>query len=59
MYFQMYKDSAGEFRWRLRAANHRTVADSGEGYSSKASCERAIANFKANVSSARVDDETT
>lgn len=27
-----------EWRWRLRASNGRIVADSGEGYSSRAKC---------------------
>lgn len=31
-YFQAFQDAAGEWRWRLRSANHRTIADSGEGY---------------------------
>jgi uncharacterized protein YegP (UPF0339 family) len=30
--FEMYRDRAGETRWRLRAANGRIIADSGEGY---------------------------
>lgn len=33
---ETYKDSAGEFRWRLRAANGSDVlADSGQGYSER------------------------
>lgn len=31
--FLIYKDSLGEYRWRLIAANGKIVADSGEGYS--------------------------
>lgn len=42
MRFELYADSAGEWRWRLVAANGRTIADSGEGYSSKAHGDRAI-----------------
>jgi uncharacterized protein YegP (UPF0339 family) len=30
--FYIYEDSAGEYRWRLRAANNEIVADSAEGY---------------------------
>ena len=40
--FTMYKDKKGEWRWRLQARNKRIVADSGEGYSNKAKCKRAI-----------------
>ena len=40
--FEYYQDASGEWRWRLVARNGRIVADSGEGYSSKAKCLRAI-----------------
>jgi uncharacterized protein YegP (UPF0339 family) len=29
---QIYKDQAGEWRWRLRADNGEPIADSAEGY---------------------------
>lgn len=32
MYFQLYKDAAGYWRWTLFAVNGRKIADSGEGY---------------------------
>lgn len=31
----VYKDQAGEWRWRLQADNNRTIADSGEGYNNR------------------------
>ena len=34
--FELYKDSAGEFRWRLKSANGLTIATGGEGYTNKA-----------------------
>lgn len=38
-HFQLYKDSAGEWRWRLRSAgNSKTIADCGEGYTTRAAC---------------------
>jgi uncharacterized protein YegP (UPF0339 family) len=40
--FQVYKDIQGEYRWRLRAGNNRIIADSGEGYRSKADCLHGI-----------------
>lgn len=40
--FLIYKDSAGEFRWRYQASNHKTIADSGEGYKNLADCEHGI-----------------
>lgn len=42
MKFHIYKDSTGQFRWRLVAANNRTIADSGESYWNKTDCEAAI-----------------
>jgi uncharacterized protein YegP (UPF0339 family) len=42
MKYKVYKDKAGEWRWRLVAANGRTVADSGEGYHNKADCLAGI-----------------
>ncbi len=35
-------DVAGEWRWRLRAANGQIIATGGEGYTRKADVERAI-----------------
>lgn len=31
----IYKDSKGEFRWRMTAKNGKVVAESGEGYKRK------------------------
>lgn len=42
MAYYIYKDARGEWRWRLRAANYRIIADSGEGYHNKADCLAAI-----------------
>ena len=42
MYFEVYLDNAKEWRWRLRAANHEPIADSGEGYKEKRSCYHGI-----------------
>ncbi|MCV0218824.1 DUF1508 domain-containing protein [Stenotrophomonas sp. Ps181] len=36
--FVVYKDSAGEFRWRLFAQNGKVIADSGEGYKNRGDC---------------------
>jgi uncharacterized protein YegP (UPF0339 family) len=40
--FKVYKERAGEFRWRLRAAYNEIAADSNEGHTSKASCLNGI-----------------
>lgn len=38
--FQIYTDKAGEYRWRLLANNHETIAQSSEGYANKADAKR-------------------
>ena len=40
--FLIYFDSANEYRWRLQAENHLTIADSGEGYNNYEDCRHAI-----------------
>jgi uncharacterized protein YegP (UPF0339 family) len=47
MKYCTYKDNAGEWRWRLKAANGLIIAVSSEGYTAKANCENAIALVKA------------
>lgn len=42
MAYYMYQDAANEWRWRLKAANGRIIADSGEGYRNKQDCRDAI-----------------
>lgn len=44
-YFQAFQDAAGQWRWRLRSINHRTIADSGEGYGERRSVLSAIARM--------------
>jgi uncharacterized protein YegP (UPF0339 family) len=39
---QIYKDAAGEWRWRLVASNGQTVATSGEGYKNLSHCEEMV-----------------
>jgi len=56
--FQIYQDRKGEYRWRLRARNGEIIADSNEGYSSKASCEHGIDLVKQQAASAEVEDQT-
>jgi uncharacterized protein YegP (UPF0339 family) len=42
MKYKVYKDRSGGWRWRLVAANGRTVADSGQGYANKQDCMAGI-----------------
>ena len=38
----IYRDRRGEWRWRLKAANGRILADGGEGYRRRASAQTAV-----------------
>lgn len=54
MKFEVYQDDAEEWRWRLRATNGEPIADSGEGYASKQSCERGIELVKSGAPDAEI-----
>ena len=51
--FEVYTDKAGEFRFRLKAANGQIIATS-EGYKAKASCLNGIESVKKNAPDAPV-----
>lgn len=56
--FQVYKDKAGEYRWRLRASgNNEIIADSAEGYKEKRDCLHGLELVKEQAPEARVDAE--
>lgn len=40
--FELYKDKAGEFRWRLKAGNGAVLATPGQGYKAKADAKNSI-----------------
>ena len=52
MSFEVYKDKAGEWRWRLKSANGQIIA-TGEGYKDKTVCEDAIASVKKTATTAK------
>jgi len=54
--FELYKDKAGEFRWRLRHTNGNIIADSGEGYKTKANAINGINSVKENAPQAAVKE---
>ena len=43
MKFLVYRDTRGQYRWRLVASNGRIVADSAEGYVRRVDCLAGIA----------------
>lgn len=56
--FEVYEDTKGEFRWRLKATNGQAIGNSGEGYKAKADCLHAIDLIKEGASKATTDDKT-
>jgi uncharacterized protein YegP (UPF0339 family) len=40
--YLIYKDTAGEYRWRYQAVNGQVIADSGEGYKTKKDCRHGL-----------------
>jgi len=55
--FELYEDNAGQYRWRLRHTNGNIIADSGEGYASKANAENGIQSVKKNAPGALVEEQ--
>jgi uncharacterized protein YegP (UPF0339 family) len=53
----VYQDRAGEYRWRLRANNGKTTADSGEGYVSRSGAREAADRVRREIGGADIDDE--
>lgn len=55
--FEIYKDAAGKFRFRLKAPNREIIAVS-EAYESKAGCKNGIESVKKNAPKAILKDLT-
>lgn len=55
--FELYKDQAGHFRFRLRSRNGDIVA-SCESYQTKADAEKGIAAVQRAAADASIDDQT-
>ena len=54
--FEIYKDKAGEFRFRLKATNGQVIAVS-EGYTALAGCENGIDSVRKNAVDAEIVEE--
>ena len=52
--FEIYKDKAGEFRFRLKATNGQIIAVS-EGYTAMASCKNGIASVQKNAATDKIE----
>ena len=56
MHFEIYKDKAGEFRFRIKATNGNVLAAS-EGYSAKASALNALERIKSDAATAEIKED--
>jgi amphi-Trp domain-containing protein len=54
--FEVFEDSAEQWRWRLVHDNGNVIADGGQGYSSKQKCRQGLRSVKKNVPGAPVED---
>lgn len=53
--FEVYKDKAGKFRFRLKAGNGQIIA-TGEAYESKAAVMSGIESIRSNAAAAQLVD---
>ncbi len=52
--FELYRDRADQWRWRLKATNGRIVGDSGEGYATEHNARRAAESARMNIAAAHI-----
>lgn len=52
--FEIYQDTAGDFRWRFQSNSGKILAVSGEGYINRANCEHAIILIKRETAQATI-----
>jgi len=55
--FELFTDTSGQFRFRLKAGNSEIIATS-EAYTSKGGAENGIRSVKENAPAAGTDDQT-
>jgi uncharacterized protein YegP (UPF0339 family) len=54
--FEVYKDSGGKYRWRLKDAEGTNLGMAPKGYDAKADCQKGIEAIKAGAARAKVED---
>ena len=54
--FELFVDSADQWRWRLVHTNGNIIADSGEGYASRQKCKQGLESVKENAADADIVD---
>lgn len=52
--FELYQDAKSEYRWRLKSTNGQTIANGGEGYTTKRAAKEGIASVQKNAPGADV-----
>lgn len=58
MYFILYKDVAGQWRWNYNSANNKIIAMSSESYINKQDAIHSISLVKTGASTARTYDKS-
>ena len=53
--FEVFRDAAGEYRWRLVHENGNVLADSGEGYASRAKAQQGLDSVRSNAEGAGLE----
>lgn len=56
--FVIYSDTAGEFRWHLKANNGEIIADSAEGFTRRETVKESVRLVKTLAPRAEVEDKT-
>jgi uncharacterized protein YegP (UPF0339 family) len=52
--FEIYADTSGKYRWRLKDGNGEKVASSGESFDSRSNAKRAAENVKLTAPNAEI-----
>jgi uncharacterized protein YegP (UPF0339 family) len=54
--FELYKDTADQYRFRLKTGEGVLLATSGKGYKTKADCQKVIDAIKTTAGKAKVEE---
>ncbi len=55
--FEIYRDAAGEWRWRLVHENGEILADSGQGYASRQKARQGVDSVRNNAAEAGIEEQ--
>nr|WP_246282670.1 HVO_2922 family protein [Natronomonas halophila] len=55
--FEVYRDKAGQWRWRLVHENGNILADSGEGYASRQKARQGLDSVRTNAGDADIEEQ--